>query len=99
MLDVAGVTEVEARWLSQVAEPLVALSEPLQSPPPHYSKALDAVVAVHDASFGRHAWPLPPVERPITDAPTRARCFAAALLNGEFLPSFAGEHCCMEGFH
>ena len=42
-----GVTEVDARWLASVAEPLVELSAPLDAPEPHYSSAADAVVATH----------------------------------------------------
>ncbi len=42
-----GVTEVDARWLAAVAEPLVELSAPLDAPAPHYSSAADAVVATH----------------------------------------------------
>ena len=42
-----GVTEVDARWLASVAEPLVELSAPLNPPALHYSSAADAVVATH----------------------------------------------------
>ncbi|CAL8464255.1 g3790 [Coccomyxa elongata] len=84
-----GVTEVDARWLATVAEPLVQLSAPLDAPAPHYSSAADAVVATHAATFGRHGWPLPPIERPLLDAVVQARVFAAALLAGHVLPAFA----------
>ena len=87
----AGVTEVEARWLPEVAEPLIRLSGPLDEPPPHYSAAADAVVTVHDATFGKHEWPMPAQELPCRDAAVQARCFAAALLDGAVLPSMAGE--------
>ena len=87
----AGVTEVEARWLPEVAEPLIRLSDPLDEPPPHYSAAADAVVTVHDATFGRHEWPMPAQELPCRDAAVQARCFAAALLDGAVLPSMAGD--------
>ncbi len=46
-----GVTEVEARWLPEVAQPLIRLSGPLDDPAPHYSAAADAVVATHEATF------------------------------------------------
>ena len=88
----AGVTEVEGRWLSEVAAPLVALSEQLQTPPPHYSRAIDAVVASHGASFGRHAWALPPVERPVTEPATQARCNKACVRT---LPNWCLKQTCM----
>lgn len=86
----AGVTEVEARWLPEVAEPLIRLSGPLEDPAPHYSAPADAVVAVHSATFGQHEWPVPAQERPCADAALRARHFAAALLDGAVLPSMTG---------
>lgn len=85
-----GVTEIEARWLPEVAKPLVRLSGPLEAPPPHYSAAADAVVTTHDASFGQHEWPMPAQEQPCTDAALQARHFAAALLDGFVLPSMKG---------
>ena len=81
---------MEPGWLPTVAEPLVELSAPLDAPAPHYSQAADAVVATHAVSFGRHRWPLPPVEKPLLDKTLQARVFAAALLAGRVLPSFAG---------
>lgn len=87
----AGVTEVEARWLPEVARPLIRLSAALDEPPPHYSAAVDAVVTMHDASFGRHEWPVPAQELPCNDAALQARWFAVALLDGTVLPSMAGE--------
>ena len=86
----AGVTEVEARWLPEVAQPLIRLSGPLEDPPPHYSAAADAVVATHSATFGQHEWPVPAQERPCKDPAVQARHFAAALLEGAVLPSMAG---------
>ncbi|EIE25583.1 P-loop containing nucleoside triphosphate hydrolase protein [Coccomyxa subellipsoidea C-169] len=82
-----GVTEVEAGWLSTVAEPLVQLSAPQDDPAPHYSRAADAVVATHAITFGRHGWPLPSVEKPLLDKTLQARFFAAALLAGRVLPA------------
>ena len=87
----AGVTEVEARWLPEVAKPLIRLSAPLDEPPPHYSAAADVVVTVHNATFGRHEWPMPAQELPCCDAAVQARCFAVALLDGAVLPSMAGD--------
>jgi ATP-dependent RNA helicase DHX37/DHR1 len=81
---------VDAAWLSAVAEPLVAFSKPLQSPPPRYDPSSDTVLASHEVSFGRHEWPLPLAERPHEDPNVRARCFAAALLSGIVLPSLSG---------
>lgn len=86
----AGLTEIEAGWLLGAAEPLVTLSPPLDTPPPQYSRAADAVVAMHAVTYGRHDWPLPSVERPHPDVATQARVFAAALLAGMVLPAFAG---------
>lgn len=86
----AGVTEVEARWLPEVAQPLIRLSGPLNDPTPHYSAAADAVVATHEATFGQHEWPMPAQELPCTDAAVQARHFAAALLDGSVLPLMAG---------
>ncbi len=86
----AGVTEVEARWLPEVAQPLIRLSGPLEAPPPHYSAVADEVVTTHSATFGQHEWPMPTQERPCEDAALQARHFAAALLDGAVLPSMAG---------
>jgi len=86
----AGVTEIEAGWLLRAAKPLVTLSKPLDTPPPQYSRAADAVVAMHAVTYGRHEWPLPPVEKPHPDVAIQARVFAAALLAGMVLPAFAG---------
>ena len=86
----AGVTEVEARWLPEVAQPLIRLSGPLDDPMPHYSAAADAVVATHEATFGQHEWPMPAQELPCSDAAMQARHFAAAFLDGIVLSSMAG---------
>lgn len=81
---------MEAGWLSTVAGPLIELSAPLDAPAPHYSEAVDAVVATHAVSFGRHGWQLPSVEKPLSDNTLQARVFAAALLAGRVLPALAG---------
>lgn len=82
----AGVTEVEAGWLAEVAAPLVTLLAPGEA---HYDAGVDAVLARREATFGRHAWPLPHAWSRHPDAAARARCFAAALLEGAVLPRFA----------
>ena len=87
----AGVTEVEAGWLLEVARPLVALSPPLDAPAPRYDPKQDAVVALHGATFGRHEWALPAAKRPHPDPRVRARAFAAALLGGEVFQELKGE--------
>ncbi len=84
----AGVTEVEAAWLAEVAAPLVALA-PAAEDTARYDTSADAVLAAHEAAFGRHAWPLPSVQRPHPDPGVCARCFAAALLEGAVLAPFA----------
>ena len=81
---------MEARWLPEVAQPLIRLSGPLEDAPPRYSAAADAVVTTHSATFGQHEWPMPAQERPCADAAMQARHFAAALLDGAVLPSMAG---------
>lgn len=86
----AGVTEVEAGWLLEVARPLVALSPPLDAPAPRYDPKQDAVVALHGATFGRHEWALPAAKRPHPDPRVRARAFAAALLGGEVFQELKG---------
>ena len=84
------MTEIEARWLPEVAKPLVRLSGPIEGALPHYSAAADAVVTTHDASFGQHEWPMPAQEQPCADVALQARYFAAALLDGSVLPSMKG---------
>ena len=86
----AGVTEVEAGWLLEVTQPLVALSPPLDSPLPRYDPKTDAVLALHKATFGRHEWALPADRRPHPDPHMRARVFAAALLAGEVFLQIKG---------
>ena len=49
------------------------------------------VLCWRDATFGRHSWQLPRCARPHPDATERCAVFAAALLEGKVLPSFAGE--------
>lgn len=86
----AGVTEIQAHWLVEVAAPLCEISEALEQPPAAYAPVSDAVMAWHDVSFGRHAWALPRLRCPHPDQNLRVRAFAAALLDGSVLPSMAG---------
>ena len=85
---------MEAGWLLEVAQPMVALSPPLDTPLPRYDPKTDAVLALHEATFGRHEWALPAARRPHPDPHTRARTFAAALLAGEVFPHFKGAEAC-----
>ena len=48
------------------------------------------MLAWHDASYSQHDWALPRLLLPHPDTTTCAAVFAAALLGGKVLPSFAG---------
>ena len=85
-----GITEIAAHWLVSAAAPLCSVSAPLDEPQPQYVAKADAVMAWHEVSFGRHQWELPRTRRQHPDAATRARVFAAALLDGSVLPSMSG---------
>ncbi|KAK2077458.1 hypothetical protein QBZ16_004303 [Prototheca wickerhamii] len=63
------------------------LGDPLPAPPPFYSPRVDAVLAWHETTFGRHDWPLPRVTRPHPALATRCAAFAAALLQGAAEPA------------
>lgn len=81
----------QAEWLPQSGSPLCQLSAPLAEPKPFYQAApSDAVLAWHEARYGRHEWPLPAVAAPHPDATERAAVFAAALLEGKVVPAMAG---------
>ncbi|KDD74908.1 hypothetical protein H632_c995p0 [Helicosporidium sp. ATCC 50920] len=89
----AGVSVVEPRWLPELCPALTRVEEsPMQVPEPAYDARADAVLAHFAASFGPHAWPLPPVQKPLlrgSDAPRRrAEAFALALLAGEVFSDF-----------
>jgi ATP-dependent RNA helicase DHX37/DHR1 len=85
----SGITPIEPAWLAACGTPLAALSPPLLEPAPFYKPEADAVLAWHDASYGRPAWPLPRAARQHPDAPARAAAFASALLAGRVLPALA----------
>lgn len=95
-LGIAGVTEVDARWLSDPPNPLCVLSAPLDSPAPSYLPRRDAVVTWHAASFGPHSWQLPPVTQAAEDHSLSTAVFAQALLEGKVLPAFKGEESFMQ---
>ncbi|GIL84929.1 hypothetical protein Vretifemale_13516, partial [Volvox reticuliferus] len=87
----AGLTAIEAEWLTECGTPLCMLSAtPLTDPPPSYRGApVDTVMAWREARYGMHGWPLPPVAVPHPDATERAAVFATALLEGRVLPAMA----------
>lgn len=85
----SGITPVEPAWLAACGTPLAALSAPLLEPAPVYRAEGDVVMAWHEVSYGRHAWPLPRAARRHPDAAARAAAFASALLAGRVLPAAA----------
>ncbi|KAL4857499.1 ATP-dependent RNA helicase DEAH13 [Chlorella vulgaris] len=85
----AGLTGIEPGWLAEVAAPLCTFSAPLADPQPFYKPAADQVLCWRDATFGRHTWQLPRGTAPHPDPSERCAVFAAALLDGKVLPSFA----------
>ncbi len=87
----AGVTEIEAGWLAEVAQPLCSFSEPLPEPPPGYSAQADAVLSWRAVTFGSLGWELPPSRAWHPHAEERAAAFGAALLEGNVLPALKGE--------
>ena len=88
----AGVTEIEAGWLAEVAQPLCSFSEPLPEPLPSYSAQADAVLSWRAVIFGSLGWELPPSRGRHPHAKERAAAFGAALLEGSVLPAMKGEH-------
>ncbi|DBB17318.1 TPA: hypothetical protein ACH3X3_014362 [Trebouxia sp. C0006] len=84
----AGVTAIEPSGLSEVAKPLCTWSGPLLEPAPAYSPASDAVQCWQHVTFGKHAWPLPPVLTRHEDSDVCTAVFATALLEGKALPVF-----------
>ena len=87
----AGVTAIEPGSLAEVAKPLCTWSGPLLEPPTSYSSNADAVQCWQHVTFGKHAWPLPPVVSTHDSAETRTAVFATALLEGKVLPIFQGK--------
>eukprot|EP00891_Asterochloris_glomerata_P009844 jgi/Astpho2/9844/gw1.00149.216.1_t len=85
-----GVTEIEAGWLAEVAQPLCSFSEPLPEPPPGYSAQADAVLSWRAVTFGSLGWELPPSRAWHPHAEERAAAFGAALLEGNVLPALKG---------
>ncbi|GLI67102.1 hypothetical protein VaNZ11_011307, partial [Volvox africanus] len=87
----AGLTAIEADWLTECGTPLCMLSAvPLTDPPPSYRGApVDAVMAWREARYGIHGWALPLVAVPHPDMTERAAVFAVALLEGRVLPAVA----------
>ncbi|KAK9798902.1 hypothetical protein WJX73_005276 [Symbiochloris irregularis] len=86
----SGMTQVEARWLSEPVNPLCILSEPLDEPPANYSAKRDAVVCWHAITFGPRMWQLPSVMRNVQDPAACCTIFARALLEGSVLPALKG---------
>lgn len=86
------VTAIDPQWLADSSSPLRTVSEPLEEPAPQYRPRQDAVICWRNASYGRHAWPLPLTAGQHPDPAARAAAFAAALLGGKVLPSFKGDH-------
>lgn len=84
----AGVTAIEPSALSEVAKPLCTWSGPLLEPAPAYSPASDAVQCWQHVTFGKHAWPLPPVLTRHEGSDVCTALFATALLQGKALPVF-----------
>jgi hypothetical protein len=83
---------VQPEWLAASGTPLAVFSAPLPDPGPTYRPhPVDAVLAWHEVTYGRHEWPLPRCLRPHPDPKTKAAVFGAALLEGRVVPGFAGE--------
>ena len=95
----AGVTEIEAGWLAEVAQPLCSFSEPLPEPLPSYSAQADAVLSWRAVSFSSLRWELPPSRGRHPRAEERAAAFGAALLEGSVLPAMKGEHILLQPVH
>lgn len=94
------MTSIEPSALSEVAKPLCTWSGPLLEPAPAYSPASDAVQCWQHVTFGKHAWPLPPVLTRHEDSDVCTAVFATALLEGTALPVFQGtQHCMLSGPH
>lgn len=94
----AGVTAIEPSALSEVAKPLCTWSGPLLEPAPAYSPASDAVQCWQHVTFGKHAWPLPPVLTRHEDSDVCTAVFATAVLEGKALTVFQGtQHCMLSG--
>ncbi len=92
------MTAIEPSGLSEVAKPLCTWSGPLLEPAPAYSPASDAVQCWQHVTFGKHAWPLPPVLTRHEDSDVCTAVFATALLEGKALPVFQGtQHCLLSG--
>lgn len=87
---VQGVTEVEAEWLHHVAAPMCVMSGPLPEYPARYMPGKDAVVCRQDVEYGRYSLQLPHAIVPHPDQEERIAAFAAALLEGSVLKTFAG---------
>eukprot|EP00884_Botryococcus_braunii_P019188 jgi/Botrbrau1/5953/Bobra.0366s0123.1 len=86
----AGVTEIEAEWLHDVAAPLCTVSDPMPEYPARYMPGRDAVMCRRQVQYGRYSLQLPHVIVLHPDPEERVAAFAAALLDGSAVPSLAG---------
>jgi ATP-dependent RNA helicase DHX37/DHR1 len=102
-----NVTPIDPTWLGMLAKGsrLLALGEPLASPPPMYDSDKDAVVCSVLTKFGNHAWQIPCVRTDMYDAlqamkksgttsqhfflDDSFRWFVRFLLEGKVLPELA----------
>jgi hypothetical protein len=68
------VTAINGLWIPHLTgtSPLLQLSQPLESPAPHFDAALDCVLCHVVPSFGIHKWEFPALKRPM------AHCFDQA---------------------
>ena len=92
---------VEAMHLAVAAPMQVTLSAPvagigaMSASNAFYSKKHGAVMARWAATYGPHAWPLPPVLKEHPDEQVRMRVFAAALLGGRVDIALEGTCTCV----
>ncbi|KAJ3426670.1 hypothetical protein M0812_26238 [Anaeramoeba flamelloides] len=76
------VTEIDHKWLFDLASPLISYGKPLEEPAPRYNAKLDTLTCFVSPIFGLHSWKLPTKEIEIPSVGDRIKYFVKDFLLG-----------------